>query len=417
MSLKKFAGLLLAVLALGMPLHGSAQESPRKFAVIADTGYAPAYEQPDEDETVPTTLGEYLAMETEDWLKRNPDLTNFVPTPWVFESVLGGYLNASGMYPVARGAQRICARAGCNFATMLGDNLYPDGATLGADGISDARRFADLIDGPYGSFGKGIPNFTIYAMMGNHDWYTSREGVDAQLRYLQQHPNFTIPNLFYRAVPAGMEGEVEIFVVDTQMLLASSPVPKPKLDEQGRELRSGKLEDFPAYMRPRDAAEANMVAWLQNAIESSTARWKLVFGHHALWSGGGSKYEKARVLREKLLPILCRHADAYFSGDDHVLEAYTDDCRTVPGSRSEPLPLFVVGAGAKYRSLHPGFMAQQLANNPQLKNLWSRGSVWGFGHTTLHNDNLRFDFFSVSTDMSEQPIHEISLDFPRRSGR
>lgn len=415
--MKRSRSLLAAAIGLAALTSGTAgaQERAISFAVVGDTGYIPAYEQLDDDETPHRTLGDYLAEEVEDWLEREPDMTGFTPTPWVFESSLGGFTAASGMYPVARATSEICKRDGCDFAAMVGDNIYPDGATLGADGISDERRFREMLDKPYGKLGEGTPNFTTYAMMGNHDWHISREATEAQLRYLQAHPNFTMPGLFYSARPKGFESEVEIFVIDTEMLLAGTTVYKDNLDEQGREVRTSEVETWDSFVKPRNAAERNMVGWLEGALAKSTARWKIVFGHHAMWSGGGSKFEKAHALRKLVMPALCKYADAYISGDDHMLEAYTDDCSGVAGALPKPLPLLVSGAGSKYRPLHPRFMANQVATNPNLKNLWSKGSTWGFVHVRLQRDELTASFYTTPSDMSGRPVSETALTFEKRS--
>lgn len=382
------------------------------FVAFGDSGYIPAYERFEEDDTPFRTPGAYLAAQAEDWLEHYPSLEGFTPTPMTFESALGSYIEASGLYPVAWAMREVCS-SGCDFAAMLGDNIYPDGATLGADGIDDARRFEDMLDRPFGELGAGVENFTIYAMMGNHDWHISRRATEAQLRYLQQHPNFTMPGYFYSAVPAGLEGQVEIFVIDTEMLLASTTVHEDNLAPDGSEVRTGEVEVWPAYVRPR-GAERNMVAWLERALRESTARWRIVMGHHALWSGGGSKFEKAHALRALLLPAICRYADAYISGDDHVLEVYTDDCRLVEGSPEAPLPLIVSGAASKYRQLHQAFMQRQNERYPQLTNLWSRGQVWGFAHVQIEGDDMTVRMISTPADMSGRPVEEARFTFARR---
>lgn len=266
---------------------------------------------------------------------------------------------------------------------MLGDNICPDGATLGSDGITDERRFEHVFNRPFGRLGAGTQDFGIYAMLGNHDWHHSREGALAQVQYLQQHPNFCMPGLFYRAVPPGFAGELELFVIDTEMLLASTTVHKDALDEQGNELKTGEVEVWEAHIRPQTAEERAMVEWLTRSLAASTARWKLVFGHHALWSGGGSKYEEARALRRLLLPA--------------------------------PLPLLVSGAAAKYRPLHPGFMAQQARNNPEIRNLWSKGSTWGFMWARIAGDRIELEVYTTPSDLSGRPVLEANFDFPRRA--
>ncbi|GAB5348935.1 metallophosphoesterase [Alteriqipengyuania sp. 357] len=385
------------------------------FVAIGDTGYIPAYDTPDEDDERFRTLGAYLGNEAEEWLEHHRDLSEFRPTPWQFESSIGGFVPASGMYPVAKAAAEVCERRGCDFGAILGDNIYPDGATLGADGISDERRFREMLDQPYGRFGAGTPDFTLYAMMGNHDWHVSREATEAQLAYLQAHPNFTMPDLFYSAVPAGMEGQLEVFVIDTEMLLAGTRVREDALDAEGNPIPDTELEEWPDFVRASNEREANMVGWLTEALARSQAKWKIVMGHHALWSSGGSKYEKARSLRRLPLDPICRYADAYIAGDDHLIEAYTDDCSTVAGAPDAPVPMMVSGAGSKYRQQHVPFAEQQIAANPQMTNLFSRGSTWGFVHVGISGDELTTTLFSTPADQSGRPVEEASFVFKHRS--
>lgn len=392
-----------------------AADGEASFVVFGDHGYIPAYEQLDDDEPPMRTLGEYLALEAEDWLERNPSLEGFTPTPWVFESSLGSYYQASGMYPVTWAMDDYCKTWGCHFATMLGDNIYPDGATLGADGISDERRFRQMLDQPLGKLGDGVPGFTIYSMMGNHDWRVSREATFAQVEYLQQHPNFYMPDLFYRVSPPGFEGLVELFVIDTEMLLAGTEVHKDNVDAEGRDYRTGEMELWDEHIKAQTDAEKNMIPWLEDALKSSDAKWKIVLGHHALWSGAGSKFEKARSLRKLFLPALCRYADAYFSGDDHVLEVYTDNCESGEGALPEPLPVFVSGAASKYRPLHPRFMAHQAETNPQIRNLWSKGPTWGFMHVRTEGDRLVVQALTTPSDFSGRPVLEREFSFGNRT--
>ncbi|MAK62829.1 MAG: serine/threonine protein phosphatase [Ponticaulis sp.] len=408
--------MALAACTTAGPATGQeSADSPSRsasFVVVGDTGYIPSYERFDDDEGPMKTIGEYMALMQEDWLERNPDMEGFRPTPWVFESALGSYMEASGMWPVARAADEICRRDGCDFAAMVGDNIYPDGATLGADGISDERRFQDMLNAPYGKLGEGVENFTIYTMMGNHDWHISRAATEAQLKYLQDHPNFTMPDYFYSAVPAGMDGFVEIFVIDTEMLLASTTVYEDNLDSQGREARTEELDTWPDFVAPQTEAEKNMVGWLRDSLAASDAKWKIVMGHHAVWSGGGSKFEKAHSLRALYMDALCDYADVYISGDDHMTEVYSDTCNM--DDRPE-LPTLVAGAGSKYRPLHKLFHANQLANNPNLKNYYSRGSDWGFLKLDLTEDQLLVNIYSAGTDMEGRPIDEGQVSFERRS--
>jgi len=406
--------LLLCLVPVGVVAQAGGNTF--RFVVFGDSGYIPAYEDFAQGEAPFTTLEAYLAEERSAWEKRhNP--SEFRPAPAVFESSLGSFMPASGLYPVAWAMEDTCRSKGCQFAAMLGDNVYPNGGTLGADARFDSRRYNDMLHKPFHRLGKGVADFTIYAMMGNHDWRISREATMGQLLYLQEHPSFTMPGYFYRVSPPATRGEVELFVIDTEMLLAGTTVYKDKLaqDGSGREASDTELETFPAHIAAQSDAERNMVSWLENALANSTARWKIVLGHHALWSGGGSKFEKARSLRKLLMPALCRHADAYFAGDDHMLEMYTDNCKQVDGALAEPLPVLVSGAAAKWRPNHPAFIAQQEKTYAELDMLWSEGATWGFMYVVLDGDTMRIEAVIPATDFSRTSRVEKVATFARRN--
>ena len=141
-----------------------------------------------------------------------------------------------------------------------------------------------------------------------------------------------------------------------------------------------------------DAPEG-MAQWLESALRESTARWKIVIGHHPLWSSGGSKFEEAAMLRRLILPALCRYADAYFAGHDHSLEVHTDDCSTAGLRRgAAPLLQVVSGAAAKQRGVNRAFADWQARSYPQHEPLFARGMTWGFVHVTLGRDSGEVTF-------------------------
>jgi len=408
-------GLVFALCSVFVALAPAAL-SDYRFVVYGDSGYIPAYEDFDEDEAPLSTVEAYLADSRSAWEEKH-NTSEFQPPPMVFESSLGSFMPASGLYPVAWSMQQTCREKTCQFAVMLGDNVYPDGGTFGADARFDSRRYNDMLHKPFHTLGSGVKGFTIYSMMGNHDWHISREATLSQMLYLQEHPAFTMPGYFYRVSPAASRGEVEIFVIDTEMLLAGTTVYLDKLaeDGSGREVSDDELEEFPPHVAPQTEAERNMVAWLEDALASSTAKWKIVAGHHAVWSGGGGKFEKARALRKLILPALCKHADAYFSGDDHMLEMYTDSCEQIKGALPAPLPTIVSGAGAKWRPNHPAFIAQQAKRYPEVTNIWSRGSTWGFMYVELAGDEMRIEAVVPATDFGGSARVEQAVTFSRRS--
>lgn len=388
------------------PAQARPSTSPHTYSLLAfgDSGYHYDYLKAEDYDTV-VTVEEFLAHERQDWIEDKRPITELAYPPMHRLVRNGSIVSASGLAPVASAMQTFCASGErCQLAVMLGDNIYPDGADGAADG-RDARRFHDLFVTPFAGLAQGRDDFRIYVVLGNHDWRTSRAGALAQLRFLEATRPFYMDGFFYRIKPPAAHGEVEIFALDTELLLSGQKVYEASLADDGSELRSTDLEVPRPWAVPQSQAERNMAAWLENALAGSDARWKIVIGHHPLWSSSGSKQEQARVLRRLILPALCRHADAYLAGHDHTLEVHTDDCsEALPGERADPLPQIVSGSAAKMRPTNSLFMRKQLQANPQLRTLYAKGLVWGFAHLSLRPDELHVQILQVPVDQHGEII-------------
>ncbi|MGE0044315.1 MAG: metallophosphoesterase, partial [Hyphomonadaceae bacterium] len=238
-----------------------------------------------------------------------------------------------------------------------------------------------------------------------------------QVAYLSRTPPFYMDGLFYSVRPPGAHGDVEIFVLDTHVLLSGATVYEDVLAEDGSEVETGAIEEPDPWARPANDAERNMAQWLEAALANSTARWRIVIGHHPLWSSAGSKFQQARTLRSLILPALCRYADMYLAGHEHTLELHTDDCsRVAPGLA--PLPEVVSGAAAKQRPLNSNFVAHQRRNNPQLDAIYQRGMVWGFSHIEIEGETATVRMISTPDEGEHigAPVVEFERTFARRSG-
>jgi tartrate-resistant acid phosphatase type 5 len=358
------------------------------------------------------TEEEFLADERKDWVEERRPPEEFDHPPMYKLPSNGSVIPASGQMPTVAAMKSYCAQHTCNFAVMLGDNIYPDGAMANAD---DAERFRDVFTTPYGSLVKER-DFRIYGVLGNHDWHTSRDGALVQVRFLETTPPFFMDGLFYRVVPAASQGEVEIFALDTQVLLAATKTPEAVLAEDASEAQADDLEYFEPWSAPQNDAERNMVQWLETSLASSKARWKIVIGHHPLWSTAGSKFQQARSLRRLILPALCRYADMYVAGHEHTLEVHTDGCtEALPGSDVTPLPTVVSGSASKMRPTNTAFIRQQLKAHPELHTLFARGLTWGFAHLTFEGDRATVRLIETPRDGSGTAQVTYEHSFTRRS--
>ena len=154
-----------------------------------------------------------------------------------------------------------------DFGITLGDNFYNEGMES-----PTTDRWKRLWDEHYDPLG-----IKIYATLGNHDWL----GLDspaAEILYSDRSPTWRLPAPYYTYTA----GPVQFFAIDTNEMSVAQ------------------------FM------------WLDEELKKSTARWKLVYGHHPIYSDGDHG-DNARLI-EKLLPILKGRADAYIAGHDHTLE-------------------------------------------------------------------------------------------------
>jgi hypothetical protein len=409
--------LTLAVLAL---VAAGCTHAPRtvQFLAFGDSGYHYDYLEADDDDAA-RTYEAFVEAERLDWLDDKRPPAEFEPPPAYRRPDTGSWVAASGQAAVAQAMRAYCdTGATCDFALMMGDNIYPDGATAGADGRDDAKRFRKIFLEPYAAFAALSPEFRIYVALGNHDWRTSREGAMAQVRFHESTRPFYMNGIRYRVAPTGNPRDLEIFVLDTHVLLSGVTVLEDELADDGSELYTDEVDPPSPWSLPQTDEERGMVAWLERSLAESPARWKIVIGHHPIWSSSGSKFQQARALRALILPALCRHADLYLAAHEHTLELHTDSCKDVPEVRGRPpLPEVVSGAAAKQRALNTAFARHQVRQNPELTSVWTRGLTWGFADVTLQADEATIRMVTTPDDAGGVPQVEFEHRVARLSAR
>ncbi len=380
------------------------------FLAVGDAGLHLDWYDPDD---LGFSRDEFIAKEREDWLEDLKPIEEFSYPPLYEYPDTGFAVEQPGQFATSAAMENYCRDQDCEFMIVLGDNIYPDGAD-GSGSPEDQQRLMDILVTPYHNLEPARDNFRMYAALGNHDWKSSRAGRDAQVafgasgdtRYVLQEPGFY----------SFRRGNAEFWVIDTMMLLADSVVYEDRLDAQGREVLHSELDDAPAWAKPQSSVERNQLNWLASTMAASDAEWKIVYGHHSLWSAGGTKYAQAHVLRPLLLPILCRHADLWFNGHEHDLGIFSDSCESVLGHTDRPLPLIVSGAGAKQRAINPRFHQYQEATYPAYEGHWMQGMTWGFAHVSLGQKNGIVTMVTTPNDQSGTPEVAFEFQFPRRSG-
>ena len=412
----RFLGFVLVLISSQAFSEDKNEQDATAFLLVGDTGYHHDYLSPKDYFKRAKTEQQYQAYTYHRWLRGKRSLTGakFPQTTYVPE--IGGFVEASGLYPVTAGMTAFCEREDCDFAVMLGDNIYDKGATLGADGRDDNERFRDMFTLPFAGLGRDNEDFKIYVTLGNHDWGTSREGALLQVEFHEKDPKFYMDGLFYTVKPPAGKGDLELFVVDSQILLNSHPVYRVERGENGFDVVTNRERNRKDHHKPVTKSEKNMLKWLEKELKNSNAKWKFIVAHHPMWSSSGAKSTDNYVIRNMLLPLACEYADGFFAGHDHTLEVTLDTCETVVNDKEvPPLVHIISGAGAKLRPIDSEYAEAQQAQYPQRKNIWALGMEWGFSHMTLEGETATLRNIGVpySGPRDMEVVHK--YQFNRRS--
>ena len=166
------------------------------------------------------------------------------------------------------------------FIISTGDNFYPEGVKSDMD-----SRWKETFEDVYSG-----PNLQVpwYVVLGNHD---HRGNVKGEIDYSKKNVNgrWHLPANYYSEdmrIPGG--AMVKFIFIDTPPLIEGGDAPQLK--------------------------------WLANELGGNAYEWKLVVGHHPLYSGNHRVGEQSKLRKaiEKLL--IDNNVDAYFCGHDHNLQ-------------------------------------------------------------------------------------------------
>jgi acid phosphatase len=228
---------------------------------------------------------------------------------------------------------KTAAAIGSQFTISMGDNFYESGVT----GLNDPYwqlsyekiYTADSLQSPW------------KIILGNHDYCGN---VQAQLDYSHISHRWQLPARYYSehvTLPDG--GSAEFFYLDTSPFI--SYYKGTRVDITGQD----------------SAAQA---AWLDAALGQSTARWKIVIGHHPIYTPFKEQDKDQADMIARIDPILRAHnVPIYICGHYHLLQATTVRGITyvVNGAGSET---YATGAVTRngFTSSNHGFMTIKLSS-------------------------------------------------------
>ncbi len=194
------------------------------------------------------------------------------------------------------------AKMDAKFVIAVGDNFYEHGVASVTD-----PHWQKSFEKVYTAPSLQVP---WWSALGNHDYHGN---CDAQIEYSHSpkgqnsSKRWNMPARYYLrteridAANNDVKGAVDFFCLDT--------TPMANLDAGEIKYHGNvKSQDVPRQME-----------WFESALADSTAPWKIVVGHHPIYSGG--QHGDTPYLVKHVLPLLEKHGvQAYFNGHDHDLQ-------------------------------------------------------------------------------------------------
>ncbi|MCS5698789.1 metallophosphoesterase [Cyanobium sp. FGCU-52] len=234
----------------------------------------------------------------------------------------------SNQRAVGRQMGAVHRRDPVDLVLMAGDNIYPSG---------DLALVKATFDRPYRELlAAGVP---FHAVLGNHDIRTGNG--KPQVAY----PPFGMKGRWYSL----RRGPVAFFMLDTNV----------------------------------NAPWQHQLPWLKRELAASDAPWKVVVGHHPIYSSGYYGNDPAAIAR--LTPLFRRHGvQLYINGHDHNYE------------RSNPLQgttyLTVGGGGASLRPVKAEAHAARAV------------SVHSFAELQVRGERLTIDAWDLNGNRIDRAV-------------
>jgi acid phosphatase len=238
---------------------------------------------------------------------------------------------ASRQREVAQQMGRSAAAIDSRFVISVGDNFYEDGVR----GIADPQwqsSFEQIYTDP-------ALMTPWHVILGNHDY---QGNVEAQFEYATTSKRWSLPAPYYTRVETLADGtSVEFFFLDTSRYILEY-LRRPKVRVQGLDKQA-------------------QIDWLERALATSKAAWKVVVGHHQLYTVTGQNHDYPEMIGP-FKPLLDRYGvRAYINGHEHNLEHLAvDGVHYITCGAGSATSRVVTPPPGQFASDHHGFMTMRL---------------------------------------------------------
>lgn len=242
---------------------------------------------------------------------------------------------------VAAGMGKAAHDLGADFVIATGDNFYPYGVASTQD-----YHWISSFENIYRAQSLHVK---WYPVLGNHDYASN---PDAQVEYSKISSRWTMPSRYY-SKKFFIDGDTSQSVL--MVFMDTDP-----LEKVMRRVKPDSLK-YPAGTMEKQ------LAWLQQTL-SERAAWKIVVGHHPLYTGGWRKNSSdTKNMKELLEPVFNKYGvDLYIAGHEHHLEYTKPEGKThyiISGAASEARPVSLNPNGGKFVAAEQGFAAFTMKGN------------------------------------------------------
>lgn len=209
-------------------------------------------------------------------------------------------------YDVAKTMNMLCNHYPIQFIIGLGDNIYPDGVKS-----VNSKLFLTNFEKPYSVLPK---NIQFYHCLGNHDY---KGNVKAQIEYSKRSLKWNLPGTYYVLHKKINSINVDFFAINTN------------------------VDNISTIQRHKQEQ------WIIEEINKSTARWKIVYGHHPWKSSGIHGDTKSKYLNNLFKKIIkTKKVNLILAGHDHdqqhiKIPELPDLCVSGAGSTTRHQPEFI----------------------------------------------------------------------------
>lgn len=243
---------------------------------------------------------------------------------------------------VARDMGSIAEILDLDFTVSVGDNFYPSGVQSTQDyqwiTSFEAIYTHHLLHEPW------------FVALGNHDY---QGNIQAQIDYSNVSRRWEMHHTYFeRLIEIDDDKYLQLLIIDTNPMISKY------------------RQESEKYFGINDQNYQQQLEWIDQKLSNNDPKiaWKIVVGHHPLYSGGKRKtYKDTYEIQALLEPIFEKNkVDAYICGHEHDLQIIKRPSQTtvqfLSGAGSE-LRETGVTEGTLLATSVPGFMAFSLSNS------------------------------------------------------